>query len=265
MDVQNISVTILTKNSQKYLKEVLQALSSFGEVLVYDTGSLDDTVSIAKTFPNVNVVEASFVGFGPTHNMASSRAKHTWILSIDSDEIISKELLNELKEIEQDDMAVYSFPRRNYYNGKWIKGCGLFPDRQKRLYNKQSTRFTDSVAYESIISDGMRDVACKGMISHYPFTTISDFLAKMQSYSSYFAEQNRGRKKSSPIKACLHGCFAFMKSYFLKAGLFYGYEGFVISLYQGHTAYYKYIKLHEANLKLKKKSNLMLNRDHSSG
>lgn len=250
MDLKKISVTILTKNSQKYLKEVLNALAPFGEVLVYDTGSVDDTIEIAKSFANVNVVHAPFVGFGPTHNMASAVAKHKWILSIDSDEVATPQLVKLLGEIELDDESVYSFPRRNYFNGKYIKGCGWCPDRQTRLYNKSKTRFTDAQVHEAIISEGLREVTLPAPIIHYSYESIADFLSKMQAYSTLFAEQNRGKRNSSPLKAVLHGVFAFIKSYLIKKGIFGGYEGLVISAYNGHTAYYKYMKLYEANLKL---------------
>lgn len=252
MDLRKISVTVLTKNSQKYLKEVLKALTSFGEVLVYDTGSTDDTLEIAKTFKNVTVVHAPFVGFGPTHNMASAVAKNDWIFSIDSDEVATPQLIKILQDTELDAECVYTFPRHNYFNGKFIKGCGWCPDRQTRLYNKKRTRFTDAQVHEAIISDGMREVALSAPIVHYSYEKISDFLSKLQSYSTLFAEQNRGKKNSSPVKAILHGSFAFFKSYILKRGILGGYEGLVISAYNGHTAYYKYMKLYEANLLLNK-------------
>ena len=54
------SVTVLTKNSQKYLSEVLSALQSFEEVLVCDTGSQDETLNIARKFPNVTLYERPF-------------------------------------------------------------------------------------------------------------------------------------------------------------------------------------------------------------
>jgi hypothetical protein len=72
----------------------------------------------------------------------------------------------------------------------------------------------------------------------------------MQKYSTLFAQQNRGRKKSSFVSAVLHGVAAFGKSYFFKRGIFGGKEGFIISLYNSQTAYYKYLKLAELNKKL---------------
>jgi hypothetical protein len=73
----------------------------------------------------------------------------------------------------------------------------------------------------------------------------------MQTYSQLFAAQNQGKKSSSLPKAIFHGAFAFLKSYFLKKGFLAGKEGFIISAYNGHTAFYKYLKLLEANRQAK--------------
>ena len=242
-----ISVTILTKNSEKYLREVLQALQGFDEVLIYDNGSSDSTLAIAREFPNVNIVLGGFEGFGPTHNMASGLAKHDWILSIDSDEVVTKEMAQEILTTNLSDHCVYSFPRNNYFNGRWIRWCGWYPDRQTRLYHRHKTQFTDAQVHEAIITDGMQQISCQWPIVHYSYESISDFLQKMQSYSTLFAVQNCGKKSSSAFKAVAHGFFAFFKSYIIKRGILGGYEGFVISSYNGHTAFYKYLKLYEAN------------------
>lgn len=249
MDLQNISVTILAKNSQQYLNEVLLALKPFGEVLLYDTGSTDKTMDIARTFPNVRIVSAPFAGFGPTHNLASAAAKYDWILSIDSDEVVTPEMAQDISGLIKDEHAVYSFPRHNYFNGKFIKWCGWYPDKQIRLYNRTHTRFTDAQVHEAIIAKDMSVIPLKGPMIHYSYASISDFLNKMQAYSTLFAKQNKGKKSSSLCKAILHGIFALFKSYVIKRGFLGGYEGFIISVYNGHTAYYKYLKLYEANQK----------------
>lgn len=242
-----ISVTILTKNSGKYLHEVLTALHSFDEVVIFDNGSKDDTLSIARSFSNVTLHEGSFEGFGPTHNKASSLAKNDWILSIDSDEVVTSEMAQEIHRTVLDDAKVYSFPRHNYYNGKWIRWCGWYPDRVVRLYNRTKTRFTDVQVHEGIITDGVKVVLMNAPLIHYSYASHSDFLNKMQSYSNLFAKENVGRKSSSPCKAVLHGLAAFFKAYVVKRGFMGGYEGFVISVYNGNTAFYKYLKLYEAN------------------
>lgn len=247
MILEDVSVTVLAKNSEKYLKEVLNSLSPFGEVILYDTGSTDSTTDIGQSFPNVKVIHAQFIGFGPTHNMASAAAKNNWVLSIDSDEIATPELVKAIATENLESTSVYSFQRHNYFNDKFIKWCGWYPDRQIRLYNKTKTKFSDHQVHEAIISENMRLVALQAPIIHYSYGSISDFLAKMQSYSTLFANQNKGKKNSSLTKALAHGAFAFFKSYVLKRGFLGGYEGYVISAYNAHTAYYKYLKLYEAN------------------
>ncbi len=246
-----ISVTILTKNSEKYLKEVLSALKIFPEVLVYDTGSKDRTCDIASCFPNVRIVKHPFIGFGPTHNSASHLATHDWILSIDSDEVVTPELINEMIHLLCQMGSVYSIPRHNEYRGRWIKWCGWHPDRQVRLYNRKETAFTPALVHEAIITTNMKVVKLLAPLRHYSYQNISEFLIKMESYSSLFAEQNKGKKTSSLCRAILHGVFSFFKSYVIKQGFLGGREGFEISVYNANTAFYKYLKLAEANEKVK--------------
>ncbi len=241
-----ISVTILTKNSERSLRATLESTCSFSEVLILDTGSTDHTLEIAQEFSNVKIFRADFKGFGPTHNVASQLAEHDWILSLDSDEILSEELVSEIHNRELDNRCVYSIPRHNYFNGKHIKWCGGWhPDRIVRLYHKKQTRFNDLAVHEAIITDNLRQISLKHPLRHLPYREIGDFLSKMQVYSALFAEHHKHKKKASLLTALLHSWYAFFKSYVLKRGFLGGKEGFIISIYNGHTAFYKYLKLAE--------------------
>lgn len=243
----NITVTILTKNNSKTLSDTLKSLLDFDEVLIYDNGSNDATLEIAESFKNTKIVKGIFTGFGPTHNEASSLAKHDWILSLDSDEVLTMELVDEIKKLNLEFDNVYSFPRHNYYKEKFIRGCGWYPDRQYRLYNRKKTKFTPVEVHEQIIVKNCNHILLKHPMIHYSYTSIEDFLQKMQIYSTLFAKEFCGKKNSSPLKAISHGAFAFIKTFFIKKGFIDGYEGLLISFYNGHTAYYKYMKLYEAN------------------
>lgn len=238
-----ISVTILTKNNEETIGSVLESVKGFDEVVILDTGSTDTTLEIAQIYPNVKVFHSPFTGFGPLHNLAAYHASHDWILSLDSDEVMTSELAEEILALQLDPKRVYSFPFNNYFNGKHIKWCGWYPDRHVRLYNKRATSFTDDKVHERIRTTNLSEVRLKFPVKHYSYRTVSDFLRKMETYSNLFAQQNAHKKKSSLPKALLHGGFAFFKSYVLKRGFMGGKEGYIISLYNGQTAFYKYLKL----------------------
>lgn len=237
-----ISVTILTKNSEKHLKEVLKPLSCFDEVLILDNGSKDTTLEIAHQGENAVIHHSPFIGFGPLHNKACELAKNDWILSVDSDEILTKDLIAEIQATALDADTVYFIPRKNLFKGKWIKGCGWYPNYQARLFNRKQTKFSDAQVHEQVLFQGMQTHRFQHPLIHYSYEKTEDFLKKMHAYSALFAKQAKG-KKGGLFKALTHGFFAFFKSYILKRGFLDGKEGFLISKYQGDTAFYKYMML----------------------
>jgi len=242
-----ITVCILAKNARSTIAKTLESTSSFSEVIVLDNGSTDDTVEIAKHFSNVRVIETPFIGFGPLRNKATSLASNDWILALDTDEVLSMPLLKELQVLTLTSNTVYALSRENYYNGKHIKGCGWHPDKVVRLYHRKTTQYTDAWVHESVITKDLLIHPLKGALLHEPFRATAEFLNKMQHYSSLFAKQHRGQRKSSFQKAFWHSLFTFFRSYFLQKGWRLGKEGFIISLYNSNTVFYKYVKLWEEN------------------
>lgn len=242
-----ISVCILTKNAAATLKNTLDSVRSFPEVIILDNGSTDDTCKIASSYPNVKICESPFIGFGPLRNEAAKLASHDWILSLDSDEVLSPTLIEELDRLVLNDKYAYIFPRHNYYNGKRIRGCGWDPEQIARLYHRENARFSDLQVHEALIANQFETL--QAPLFHTPYRSTTDFLAKMQHYSTLFAEQYKDQKYSSFWVALAHGLYAFFRSYILKKGIFCGAEGFVISFYNANTTFYKYLKLAEANRK----------------
>jgi glycosyltransferase involved in cell wall biosynthesis len=238
----------LTKNSEKYLKESLDSLVEFDEVLILDNGSTDKTVEIALTYSNVKVVISEFIGFGALKNLAVESAKNDWILSIDSDEILSKALLKEIKRADLKDInSIYLIRRLNHYRRKTIRCCGWYPDIVPRLFNRRHTSFTDAMVHESVIvQKESKKIELKGEILHYPFDSVEDLIDKMQRYSSLYAKESS--KSSSPLKALFRATFAFFKNYFLQKGFLYGFEGLLISVSNANGVFYKYMKLYEREI-----------------
>jgi len=253
-DLAAISATILTKNSAAHLGEVLAALAWCDEVVVLDTGSTDTTAEIARSFPNVSwhVLQGTFPGFGRAHRHAVTLAKHDWILSIDSDEVVSPLLAAEIMTLRKDERTVYSIPFENYFNGRHITSCGWAPDRHERLFNRRATNFCTSDLHERVQTQALAVQPLREPIRHYSYTRADDFLRKMTAYSGLFRDQHRGVRPSSPVRAASRSGWAFLKSYVLQRGCLQGYEGFLISSYKAQTVFWKYILLYEANARRSK-------------
>ncbi|MFA7084671.1 MAG: glycosyltransferase family 2 protein [Arcobacteraceae bacterium] len=249
----NISVVVLAKNNELTIKKTLTSLIEFDDVVVYDNGSNDETKNIANGFENVNLVQGEFKGFGWTKNQAANFAKNNWILIIDSDEVIDSELLNELKNLKLNEKTVYKLNFKAFYKDIQVKYCGWNNQKIKRLYNKKVTHYNSNDVHEDIITDCLEIGFLKGNVEHYSYHTISQFVIKADYYSTLFAANNVGKKKSSPSKAFFNGAYSFFRTYILKQGFRDGYVGLIIAYSHMVTNFYKYIKLYELNKELKLK------------
>lgn len=248
--MNKISAVILVKDSERLLESVLKALERLDEVVVLDNGSVDRTLEIARSFSNVSLHFHPFIGFGPMKRLGAKLARNDWILSIDSDEVASKELVDELLSTPLDPQKGYSYDVHNYYQGRRIRGCGWGEDRFLGVYHKRVADFDESEVHEKVVKlEGGRleEVKLRGYISHHPFAGARDFLQKIQSYSDLYVKQHQARQSSSPLKALGHSLWSFTRSYLLKRGFLDGYAGFLISAYNAQSVFWKYIKLYEAN------------------
>lgn len=249
----NISVVMIVKNGATTIKMSLDSLKGFDDVVVYDNGSVDETIAIASTYNNVNLINGEFLGFGDTKNLAASYAKYDWILILDSDEVVDKELFEALQNKLLDENSVYLLNFKAFYKKIQIKHCGWNNQKIGRLYNKKKTRFNPNYVHENIITENMHIIEFDtGSILHYSYHSISDFIIKLDRYSTLFAQNNVGKKNSSPAKAFFNGIFSFFKTYFIKRGFLDGYAGLIIAFSHMATNFYKYIKLYELNKENKK-------------
>ena len=248
----NISCVIIVKNGAATLAPTLASLHTFKEVILYDNGSTDGSQDIALQFSNVTLVTGDFLGFGDTKNKAASYATNDWILSLDADEVLSKDFINNLKSIPLNEQHVYQIVRTNFYAQREIKYCWK-KEKIVRLYSRNQTAFNQNKVHEFVISDHLKVQTLEGMVEHYPYQNISNFIQKSDHYSTLFAQENVGKKSSSPAKALLNALFVFLKKYIIKRGFLDGYPGLLITAAHVSTNFFKYLKLYEANLALKKK------------
>lgn len=243
----DISVIVLVKNNENTLPKTLESLKGFSDVVVYDNGSTDKSIEIAKSFSNVHLVQGEFKGFGWTKNQAASFSKNDWVLIIDSDEVVDSELFETLSTTKLDKDTVYKLNFKAFYKDIQVKYCGWNNQKIKRLYNKTVTHNNSNDVHEDIISDGLKIKELSGNVEHYSYHSISQFIIKADHYSTLFAKNNVGKKNSSPQKAFFNGIYSFIRTYIFKRGFLDGYVGLIIAYSHMVTNFYKYIKLYELN------------------
>ena len=138
----------MAKDADETIEECLNSLVGFDEVILYLNDSSDQTKSIAETFSNVKIIEGDFIGFGPTKNKAASYAKNEWILSLDSDEVLNKTLIEEISRQEFHDTSnLFILKRDNYFLGART----VSQDFIVRIYNKTHTAFNNNMVHEKVI------------------------------------------------------------------------------------------------------------------
>lgn len=185
-----LSIVILTFNSEQYLKEVLTSCTFANEVIIVDSGSNDQTLHIAQAFANVKIFHQTWLGFGLQKQKGVEFASYDWIFVLDSDEIITEALKNEIIAILQNPTCKgYFVPRLNYFFGKPIKHMGLYPDATLRLFNRKHGHFNDNSVHEKVIFEGKSETLSSPM-THHAYETIEQFIAKQNRYSSLGAKRN---------------------------------------------------------------------------
>ena len=236
-----LSVVILTFNSEKYLKEVLESAKFADEIIVVDSGSKDSTRQICDGFSNVKFYEQAWLGFGAQKQKGVDLAKNEWVFVLDSDEVITDELKNEIiSTLKEPKFMAYNVARLNFFFGKAIKNMGLYPDYTVRLFNKNFAKFDGRAVHEKVVlNDGSQRLgALKNHFLHYAYESIEQFIAKQNRYSSLGAKG----AKSSKFKAVLNPAWTFFKLFFLKGGWREGWRGYVIARLYSQYTFWKYVK-----------------------
>jgi hypothetical protein len=121
--------------------------------------------------------------FSQWRNEGIKKAKGDWILYIDTDEIVDKDLRFEIEsKIKENIFVAYAIPRRNYIFGKEFTHSGQYPDYQKRLFRKKSLKKWQGVLHEEPIYLGEMGYL-KNPIEHYKNITIAQMLEKTNKWS----------------------------------------------------------------------------------
>lgn len=245
-----ISATIIAFNEETNIKDACESVAWADEILVVDSNSTDRTREIAAAC-GARVIVNPWPGFGAQKQFAAEQAQHDWILSLDADERVSQPLRHNLELLKNDPHANadgYLIARRTFYQQRWIRGGGWYPDKQLRLFNRTKGRWKQRHIHESVIMDVNAHVEeIAGDLLHYTSPNAAHHHRMIgERYAPLSAQQmfEEGRR-TSVLGVASAGPAAFIRSFILKGGFRDGLAGFTIASFAAHHAFLKHLMLWE--------------------
>lgn len=274
----NVSVLILTKNEQQDLPGCLQSVSWSDDIHVYDSGSTDETVIIAREFGatvTIRSYDASKKAFGGDEaahrnwGLQKIPFKHSWVFVIDADERMTPDLVHAVESavVSPGDSVAFRVQRRDFFLGTWLKHVQASPF-YIRLIRPGKIRHERLINTVSIAEGPVGHVS--GYLDHYPFSKgIAHWIDRHNSYSSFEAQQiisnRQAGERFSWVKAFTAKDFhlrryhqkelfyrlpfrplvKFALLYIVKRGFLDGRAGFTYTLLQSVYEYFIVLKVRE--------------------
>ena len=240
-----ITAIIIAKNAESMIADCIDSVSFCDEIVVIDDGSSDRTADIARHF-GAKVFLFIADNFSQKRNYGLGKAKSKWVLYLDTDERVTKELRGEIEMIVKEDKtphAAFRLLRKNFYLGKqeWPT-----VEKLERLFKKSALKEWTGLLHETAIVDGEIG-ELSGFLLHYTHRDLSSMLAKTIQWSKTEALL---RFKAHHPKMSWWRFFrvmgtAFYDSYVKQRGYKAGTAGLIESMYQAFSMFITYARLWE--------------------
>ncbi len=240
-----LSVIIITLNEEKKIGKCLdEAWQVADEIVVVDSFSTDKTRQICEERRAI-FVEHKFEGYGAQKNYAITQANYEYILSLDADEVLSKELIDSINRVKQKSLyKAYQLNRLSFYVNKFIKHGHWFPDKKVRLFHKKSGKWTNDTVHEIFaLNQGTKAPLLKGVLYHYTFNSIFEHIRQANNFSEIGASQLQGQHSFFLIiKALFSPIGGFLYGYIARLGFLDGWYGLIIAVVSSTETFLKYAK-----------------------
>lgn len=244
-----IGVAVIAKNEVDRIGRTLKSVDFANEIVVVDSGSTDGTQDLCRKM-GAKVVYNEWTGFGPQKQFAMDQIQSEWILNLDADEAVSKELVQEMIEaVNNADSKVngFSMPRLSKYLGRWIRHGGWYPDYKVRLVRKESGRWSSDALHEKLNVDGDVEQLSKPIL-HYVYRRISDHVKTINQFSDVYVAGRLPADSGFVIAGLLHAFGKFLECYVWKLGVLDGVPGLVIAMNSSWYVFLKHAKAWELSI-----------------
>jgi glycosyltransferase involved in cell wall biosynthesis len=244
----DLSVIIITFNEEADLPGCLDSVKGLGaQVVVVDNSSRDRTVEVARGH-GAEVHDHAFSGYAPQKQFALEQARRGWVLSIDADERVTPELVQELRTVlaspspESALPAGFEIPFEVHYLGRNLRYGGLGSERHLRLFRRDGGSFVGGTIHEGVNVSGPIG-RLSGKIRHTPYRDLDEHIAKSSLYTTLAARKRFEQGSRSNPFYLLVPPWNFFVRYIVRLGFLDGRQGFVYAVMAAFYAWTKYTKL----------------------
>ncbi|ATG03279.1 glycosyl transferase family protein [Lelliottia amnigena] len=245
-----LSVVMIAKNAADLLPDCLASVAWADEIVLLDSGSVDNTVEIARA-AGVNVfIDTDWQGYGIQRQRAQSFATGDYVLMIDTDERITPELQQAIQTVLMSPKpgVVYSIARRNYFLGRFMRHSGWYPDRVMRLYERDRYQYNANLVHEALDCHQAQVMMLSGDLLHLTCRDFASFQRKQLNYATAWAQERHQRgKKASLTGIFAHTLGAFLKTLLLRGGVLDGKQGWLLAVVNAQYTFNKYTELWALN------------------
>jgi len=252
-----VSVVVITKNEEENIKECLESVLWADEIIVVDDESTDATIEIARQFTD-KVFTRKMENEGKHRNWAYQQASNDWVLSLDADERVTGELVEEITGLldGSPEFKAYGIPRRNHIGDYWLRWGGEYPAPQIRLFLKKEFKYEEAEVHPRALMEGDSGHLTKDII-HYSHKDIADYLRSLNNHTTLEARKwyLSGRKMSfgRAVWRMLDRCF--YRRLLRKKGYKDGIYGLTVAVFSGFYQIVSYLKYREILLKETREKN----------
>lgn len=245
-----LSVVISAYNEEKKIADCLTSVNWADEIIVIDNSSIDNTKEIALKHGAIVYTRKNNLMLNINKNYGFTRVRNEWVLSLDADERITDELVQEIDIKLKTNKHINGFwiPRKNIIFGKWIQNSIWWPDYQLRLFKKGFGKFPEIDVHEMIDITGDTEKLESPML-HYNYDSVSQYIMKMDKVYTENAVQNYiSSGKELNWYSCIRMPVSdFLKTFFLQKGYKDGLHGLVLSSLQAFYSLVIFAKVWEKN------------------
>lgn len=245
-----LSIIILTKNEEAFIRRCIQSVDWADEVVVLDSGSADATQEIA-TSCGAKVYQQAWLGWSEQHNLALSLAKNDWVFCLDSDEIVTPELAASILKAMQgpmNDKDGYYLDRRGDFLGILLPNESRLRKRQTfvRIFNRRYSAYDPVLkVHEEVIVSGNR-LPLSGVLLHWRGYKMDEYIPVFNRYATVEAEVlHESGIRATTGTILLRPLLRFLWCYIYKKGYRLGAQGLIHAMLKATSEYIRYAKLWE--------------------